>query len=152
MSQALLFVDDDDDDIKLTLLGFRQQGFTPEVIVARDGKEALERLFEDYAASRPLPQAILTDLKMPRMDGLEFMRRLKEDPRLVDIPVGFLSSSSSETDVAEALRLGAKFYFQKPDDLDEYAGLVKELQKIMLPRETNNPSGEASRCVHERWP
>jgi two-component system response regulator len=136
VSQALLFVDDDSDDVNLTLLGFRQQGFTMEVVVAGDGKEALDRLTEDYSASRPLPQAILTDLKMPRMDGLEFLRHLKEDPRLREIPVGFLTSSGNEADKTEALRLGASFYMLKPSNLDDYSGLVKLLKKAMQSRAT----------------
>jgi len=134
MRQILLFVDDDHDDVQLTLLGFSQQGFKPEVILARDGKEALDRLITDYSASRPLPQAILTDLKMPRVDGLQFVRLLKEDPRLRDIPVGFLTSSGSEADKTEALRMGACFYMLKPSNLDDYAELVKLIQEMMRSR------------------
>ncbi len=78
--------------------------------------------------------AILTDLKMPRMDGLEFLRRLKEDPRLRHIPIGFLSSSSTEADQSEALRLGARFYAQKPSQLKEYSGLVRQLREMLRPR------------------
>ena len=88
----------------------------------------------DYSASRPLPQAILTDLKMPRMNGFEFLRHLKEDPRLREIPVGFLTSSSNAADKTEALRLGASFYMLKPSNLDDYSGLVKLLKMVMQPR------------------
>jgi len=75
---------------------------------------------------------------MPRMDGLEFLRHLNEDPRLREIPVGFLTSSSNEADKTEALRLGASFYMIKPSDLDDYSGLVKLIEKAML-RATKTP-------------
>ncbi len=136
MNTTLLFVDDDADDVKLTLLGFHKQGFKPHIVLAGDGKEALDLLAEDYAAARPLPHAILTDIKMPRMDGLEFLRHLKEDPRLREIPVGFLTSSGNEETKTEALRLGASFYILKPSNLDDYSGVVQVIKKAILPRAT----------------
>jgi len=129
MSRVLLFVEDDRDDVELTLLGFRR--FEHEILVVRDGKEALEWLAAGYAHSRPLPAAILTDLKMPRMDGLELLHHLKEDPRLRDIPVLFLTSSGNEADQAEAARLGAAAYFRKPSDLGDYPEIVKRTRELM---------------------
>lgn len=131
MKGTLLFVEDDRDDEELTLLGFKQQGLKLEVVVARDGQFALERLHADLAASRPLPAAILSDLKMPRMDGLDLLRRLRDEPALRGIPVGFLSSSSTEADKTEALRLGARFYMQKPSNLNAYGGLVGLINEMV---------------------
>ncbi|MBI3549287.1 MAG: response regulator [Elusimicrobia bacterium] len=131
MSQNLLFVDDDSGDVQLTLLGFRLQKFEPQVVVAKDGKEALDILISDCEASRPLPLAILTDIKMPRMDGLELLRRVKGEPRLRAIPIAILTSSDHEADRKEALGLGANCYFMKPSDLDAYAEIVSRIRAMM---------------------
>lgn len=129
MKRVLLFVEDDRDDAELTLLGFR--GFEHEIVVVRDGQEALDWLASNYAKSSAQPAAILTDLKMPRMDGLELLHHLKEDPRLRDIPVIFLTSSGNEGDQAEAARLGAAAYFRKPSDLGDYAEIVGRTRELM---------------------
>lgn len=131
MNQTLLFVDDDGEDVDLTLLGFSLQKFEPQVVVAKDGKEALDILLSDREASRPLPRAILTDIKMPRMDGLELLRRIKSEPLLRDIPIAILTSSDHEADRKEALRLGANYYFMKPSDLDAYAEIVSRIRELM---------------------
>lgn len=128
---SLLFVEDDVEDAKLTLLGFRLQQFVPLVVVAKDGQEALDLLLADREASRPLPAAILTDIKMPRLDGLELIRRIKLGPLLRDIPIAVLTSSDHEADRKEALRLGANNYFMKPSDLDAYAGIVSVIRGLM---------------------
>lgn len=131
MSRSLLFVEDDEDDIRLTLLGFRHQKFEPVVVVAKDGKEALDLLLSDRDAARPLPLAILTDIKMPRMDGLELLRRIKSEPILKEIPVAVLTSSDHEVDRTEARRLGAIDYLMKPSDLDAYAAIVSRIRGLM---------------------
>jgi two-component system, response regulator len=131
MSQTLLFVDDDRNDVQLTLMGFRQERFEHEIVVAGDGKEALDRLLSDLAASRILPSLILTDLKMPRMDGLELLRRVQDDPRLRSIPVAILTSSSHEEDRTEAARLGAIEYLEKPTDLGHYSAIVGRVRELM---------------------
>lgn len=131
MSADLLFVEDDAEDVQLTLMGFRLQQFEPQVVVAKDGKEALETLLAVCEASRPLPAVILTDIKMPRMDGLELLRQVKSDLRLREIPVAILTSSDHEADRKEALRLGAALYLMKPSSLDAYAGIVIKLRELM---------------------
>lgn len=130
---TLLYVEDDGDDIELALLGFRLQEFEAQVVVVKDGKEALDLLLADCEAARPLPQAILTDIKMPLMDGLELIRRIKGDPRLRSIPVGILTSSDHEADRKEAMSLGAACYLMKPSDLDAYAGIVSCIRELMKP-------------------
>lgn len=127
----LLLVDDDRDDIALTMLGFRDEGFQCEVSVAHDGKEALDFLQAAYAEQRPLPSVILLDLKMPRMDGLELLNRIKGDPRLSGVPVAILTSSGHETDIYEAKRLGAAGYLRKPTNLRDYAGIVVQVRRLM---------------------
>lgn len=127
----LLFVEDDKDDVELTLFGFRKAGFEHEIVVARDGQHALDLLHSDYAGARELPGAILTDLKMPRVDGLELLHRLKQDPRLRNIPVAFLTSSGDENDQAEAVRLGVGEYLRKPSNPDGYAEIVARVRGIM---------------------
>ena len=131
MSGLLLFVDDDEDDVNLTLMGFRSEHFDAEVVVAEDGAEALDYLQRSYEAGRRLPDAVLTDLKMPRVDGLELLRRMKADPRLRDIPVLVLTSSGYEADMEEALRLGARRYLRKPANLHAYADIVSQLREAM---------------------
>lgn len=131
---TLLFVEDDSDDVELTLLGFSNAGFEHEIIVARDGQHALELLHSDYAAARQLPGAIMTDLKMPRVDGLELLHRLKQDPRLRSIPVAFLTSSGDENDQAEAMRLGVGEYMRKPSNPGGYAEIVARIRGIMNSR------------------
>ena len=151
MSQTLLFVDDDSEDVKLTLLGFRLQNFEDPVVVARDGKEALDLLLSYLEASRPLPALILTDIKMPRMSGLDLQRQLKREPRLREIPVAVLTSSDHEADKTEALALGARDYMMKPSDLDAYAEIVSRVRGLMgagsmsLPRVDSRPSSPQPR-------
>lgn len=128
---TLLFVEDDSDDIELALLGFRNSGFEHEIVIARDGQHALDLLHSDYAAARPLPGAVMTDLKMPRVDGLELVHRLKQDPRLRNIPVAFLTSSGDENDRAEAARLGVGEYLRKPSDIGGYAEIVARIRGLM---------------------
>lgn len=131
MTQILLFVDDDGDDVQLTRMGFKGNGFEHQVDVARDGVEALEYLSASHAAQRPLPAAIMTDLKMPRMGGLELIRLLKADARFRGIPVAVLTSSGYEVEMNEAMRLGASAYFRKPTDLHDYRGIVDEVRRLM---------------------
>jgi len=131
VNRLLLFVDDDRDDVELTMQGFRQMGFEHEIVIARDGKEALDMLCADCDAGRPLPAAILTDIKMPRMDGLELLRRVKGDARLRGIPVVILTSSGYEVDLDEAMRLGAGRYLRKPATLADYAAIAREVRALM---------------------
>jgi len=128
---SLLIVEDDADDVRLTLMGFRHHRFEPPVVVAKDGKDALEILLADREAGRALPLTILTDIKMPRMDGLELLRRIKAEPRLKEVPVVVLTSSDHEDDRKEALSLGAVRYYMKPSDLDGYAEIVSRLRELM---------------------
>ena len=116
----ILLVEDNVDDVELTLHAFKESRFTNHVHVARDGSEALDYLFcqGDYAqrTSAHSPQLILLDLNLPKISGLEVLRRIKVDKRTRTIPVVVLTLSQRNTDMAECRRLGAETYIIKPVD------------------------------------
>jgi two-component system response regulator len=130
-SKIILLVEDNPDDEELTLLALKEGKILNEVIVARDGVEALDYLFatgkyRDREVSR-LPQLILLDLKLPKMDGLEVLKRLRADPRTALLRVVILTSSSEEGDIVASYRLGANSYVRKPVEFHQFATAVKEL-------------------------
>jgi two-component system response regulator len=125
----VLLVEDDPDDLELTLHTLREARITNPIKVARDGEEALEYVFSRgrYAgASHPLLRLILLDLKLPKVDGLQVLRQLKEDPRTKGIPVVILTSSKEEKDMVAGYRLGANSYIQKPVDFEQFQNTVRE--------------------------
>ncbi len=130
-SIEILLVEDNPNDVELTLLAFHRHRPNTRIQVARDGAEALDFLFDSDGADLRLrnaaPKLILLDLKLPKMNGDEVLRRLKEDPRTRPIPVVVLSSSSQDSDVAQAYRLGANSYLVKPVDFDHFTDMVKAL-------------------------
>lgn len=127
----VLLVDDSAADVELTLHALRQRAFIKDVQVARDGEEALDFLFctgnFDGPACRPLPQLILLDLKLPKVDGLTVLKRIKADRRTRAIPVIVLTSSVEERDLLATYDLGANSYIQKPVDFDEFRETVNAL-------------------------
>jgi CheY-like chemotaxis protein len=127
----ILLVEDSPDDIELTLHALRQEKVANHIEVARDGEEALDFLFcRGPYAQRSFelpPRVVLLDLKLPKVDGMEVLRRIKEDPRTKAIPVVVLTASREELDVANGYCLGANSYIQKPVDFDNFRRLVKQL-------------------------
>ena len=127
----ILLVEDDPNDVELTLRAFRARNLANQVFVARDGAEALDFFFSDKA--HPLrdigvtPRVILLDLKLPKVDGLEVLRRLRADERTKSLPVVVLTSSNEEPDITAAYRLGAKSYIVKPVDFEALARAVSEV-------------------------
>ena len=127
----ILLVEDNPTDAELTLRAFKVRNFANQVFVARDGAEALDFFFGD--GSHPLrdigvvPKVVLLDLKLPKVDGLEVLRRLKADERTRTIPVVILTSSREEPDIAAAYRLGANSYIVKPVDFEAFARAVSEV-------------------------
>ncbi len=127
----ILLVDDNPDDVELALHALNRDQVPRRIQIARDGAEALEILFEARAtaiaesAHRPL--VVLLDLKLPKIDGLEVLRRIKTDPRTHTIPVVMLTSSREERDVLDSYRLGVNSYIVKPVDYDEFTQAVQEL-------------------------
>jgi len=130
-SRNILLVEDNPYDVELTLRAFEQSNIMNELVVVRDGKEALDYLFGAGAyAGRDLgdaPEVVLLDLKLPKIDGLEVLRRLKADERTRTIPVVILTSSREEPDIAAAYRLGANSYIVKPVDFEAFARAVSEV-------------------------
>lgn len=120
----LLLVEDNPQDLELILRALRKAGHNPEQRIARDGQEALDLLF---GAAPVEPRVILLDLKLPRVSGIELLRRLKEDARTRSIPVVVLTSSPEQRDLAECYRLGANSYVVKPV---EFAGLSAVVQQV----------------------
>ena len=124
----ILLVEDNGDDEILTLRALRANDIEDKVFVVRDGEEALEFLFctNTYAERDPhdLPQLILLDVKLPKMDGPEVLRRLRADPRTRLIPVVMLTSSKEEQDLIESYKSGANSYIRKPVDYTQFVEFV----------------------------
>jgi len=127
----ILLVEDNRDDVELTLHALRKENLANHIHVARDGEEALDFLFcnglhADRSFEHP-PRLILLDLKLPKVDGMEVLRRLKADPRTQCIPVVILTSSKEERDLVKGYGLGANSYIQKPVDFDQFRETVKNV-------------------------
>ncbi len=129
--KIILLVEDNPDDEALTLRAFKKNNIENEIVVARDGVEALDYLFGtgSYAGrdTSKQPQIILLDLKLPRIDGLEVLRRIRADPRTAMQPVTILTSSKEERDIISSYRLGANSYIQKPVDFGQFMEAVRQL-------------------------
>jgi CheY-like chemotaxis protein len=132
----VLLVDDSANDVELTLDAFRTVRLANPVDVARSGQEALDRLFgrtvRPDGGREPLPDLILLDLKMPRIDGLEVLRQLKSTPVLRRIPVVILTSSREEGDRAMSYETGANSYLVKPVSFDGMLEVVRKIEDYWL--------------------
>jgi two-component system response regulator len=126
----VLLVEDDPDDLELTLHALKEARITNPIQVARDGEEALDYIFGrgSYNGRQTTrPRVILLDLKLPKVDGLQVLRQIKADQRTKGIPVVILTSSSEEKDLVEGYRLGANSYIQKPVDFAQFQKTIREL-------------------------
>ena len=126
----ILIVEDDPNDVELTLTALGDYNLANEVVVTRDGQQALDYLYcQGEFASRPIdnPAVMLLDLKLPKIDGLEVLQKIKSDDRLKMIPVVVLTSSHEESDKMRSYRLGVNAYVVKPVDFHEFVNAVKEL-------------------------
>ena len=129
----IVLVEDNPKDVELTLHALRKHNLANNVHVARDGQEALEYFFGPGAEVRNgRPRLVLLDLKLPRVSGLEVLRRLKADPRTRPIPVVVLTSSTVERDMAESYDLGVNSYLRKPIDFNEFVESAKTLGMYWL--------------------
>lgn len=135
-SISVLLVEDNEEDIELTLRVFRQYHLANHIHVVRDGAEALDCLFSSgsYAERSPCEQTklILLDLKLPKVDGLEVLRRCKGEERTKSIPVVVLTSSREEQDMIESYKLGVNSYIVKPVDFYQFVEAVKQLNLYWL--------------------
>jgi two-component system response regulator len=131
MDKVILLVEDNADDEELTLRAFRKNNILNPVVVARDGVEALDYLFGTGSHSgrdtRVQPQVVLLDLKLPKVDGLEVLRRLRADPRTHLLPVVILTTSNEERDILASYQLGANSYVRKPVDFEQFLEAARQL-------------------------
>ena len=132
----ILIVEDTSEDLDLTLRALRKAKITNHIQVARDGEEALEFIFcKGPFAERKIengPKVILLDLKLPKIDGLEVLQRIKSDPRTKSIPVVVLTSSREQSDVVESYNLGVNSYIVKPVNFEQFSEAVQKLGMYWL--------------------
>jgi CheY-like chemotaxis protein len=125
---AILLVEDNPDDEELTLRALARNNIANEVVVARDGEEALRSLVgEGGSAGGRLPMLVLLDLKLPKVEGLEVLSRIRADPRTRLLPVVVLTSSTEERDLVESYGRGANSYIRKPVDFNQFIEAVRQL-------------------------
>ena len=143
--KIILLVEDNPDDEALTLRALRKNNIGNDVVIVRDGAEALDYLFGTGAYSgrdlRSLPAVTLLDLKLPKVDGLEVLRRLRSDERTELIPVVILTSSVEEQDLVRSYKLGANSYIRKPVDFSQFAEAVRQLGLYWLVINEPPPAG-----------
>ncbi|MCH8298035.1 MAG: response regulator [Chloroflexi bacterium] len=134
--EVILLVEDNPDDEALTIRALQRNDITNEVFVARDGVEALDYVFATGSHSgrdvNDLPKLVLLDLKLPRTDGLEVLRRIRADDRTKRLPVVVLTSSKEDQDLIDSYNLGANSYIQKPVDFTQFTEAVRQLGQYWL--------------------
>ena len=130
-NHSILLVEDNPDDEALTLRAFKKNNISNEVTVVRDGAEALDYLFCDGTYSQrdksQVPELILLDLKLPKVDGLEVLKKIRSDDRTKLQPVVILTTSNEERDIISSYQLGANSYIRKPVDFDQFIEAVRQL-------------------------
>jgi two-component system response regulator len=140
----VLLIEDNPNDVEMTLYAFEQYHLSNRIHVVRDGAEALDFIFGAGAYAgrnvEEVPRVILLDLKLPKVDGIEVLRRLKGDPRTRAIPVVVLTSSREERDVVEAYKLGSNSYIVKPVDFAKFTEAVRQVGLYWLL--LNQPAAE----------
>ncbi len=136
MRKFILLVEDDPDDVELALRALQRHRIANQVVVVRDGAEALAFLYGEgaHATRNPgdLPEVVLLDLNLPKVRGLEVLQRIRADARTRFLPVVVLTTSSEERDVVESYRLGANSYIRKPVDFEQFAEAMRQLGMYWL--------------------
>jgi two-component system response regulator len=135
-NRFVLLVDDSDDDIELALTAFEEHEIRNSIVVVRDGQEAVDYLFAtgSHAARAPasMPDVVLLDLKLPKVDGLEVLRRMRADARTKRVPVVVLTSSREESDRSSSYDLGANSYVRKPVDFGRFVDVTRQIGSYWL--------------------
>jgi two-component system response regulator len=131
MERTILLVEDNPDDVELTLRALKQYNVRNQIVVVRDGAEALDFLFARGAYAErsvcPMPAVVILDLKLPKVDGFEVLQRMRADERTKLIPVVILTSSKEEGDMVNGYKLGANSYVRKPVDFTEFVEAARQL-------------------------
>ncbi len=147
-SKVILLVEDNPDDVALTMRAFKRSHLMNPLVVARDGVEALDFVFARGAyahrADAPLPTLAILDLKLPRLDGLGVLKALRADPRTALLPTVILTSSKEEQDIVAGYKFGANSYVRKPVDFAEFVEAVKVLGIYWLALNQMPPSPASS--------
>lgn len=134
--KVILLIEDNQDDEELALLAFERSRIANEMIVVRDGQEALDYFFGTEANAgkdaKELPQLVLLDLKLPKVDGLDVLKRLRADLRTRRLPIVVLTSSREEEDMLTSYDLGANSYVRKPVEFARFADAIQQLQMYWL--------------------
>lgn len=145
--KTILLVEDNPDDEVLTLRALKRNNILNDVIVVRDGAEALDYLFARGVHSgrdaSKLPEVVLLDLKLPKLDGLEVLRRIRSEPLTRRLAVVILTSSNEERDIIAGYDLGANSYIRKPVDFNQFMEAVRQLGIYWLVLNVPSPVGEA---------
>lgn len=144
--KAILLVEDSQDDIDLTMRAFRKNGMANRVAVVRDGVEALDYLV--LASGRDAaerPQLVLLDLKLPRLDGLQLLQRIRTNPATRFLPVVILTSSTEERDLVNSYTLGANSYVRKPVDFEQFVQTLQQIGSYWLLMNQAPPMAPTSR-------
>ncbi len=142
--RIVLLVEDNPDDVELTVRAFKKNNISNHVVVVHDGAEALDYLFGAGSDGRPraLPEVVLLDLKLPKVDGLEVLRKIREHPRTRLLPVVVLTSSNEERDMVQSYQLGANSYVRKPVEFGEFLDASRQLGLYWLVLNRAPPAAE----------
>lgn len=145
-NRVILLVEDNPNDVELTLRAFEKSNISTEIVVARDGEQAIQYLFSTgpHADRNPkdMPEVVLLDMKLPKIDGLGVLRRMRADERTRRLPVVILTSSKEEKDVMSSYDLGANSFVRKPVDFGEFVDAAKHLGIYWLIMNEPAPSGQ----------
>lgn len=132
-NKLILLIEDDPDHEALTIRALRKSNVANDIRIAHDGEEALRMLFgKEGDALKIWPQVILLDLKLPKIDGLEVLRRIREEDRTRTLPVVILTSSDEESDIVRSYKLGVNSYIRKPVNFTEFAEATRQLGMYWL--------------------
>lgn len=144
----ILLVEDNPDDVALTLRALRKSRICEKVVVARDGVEAIDYFFGDDAngaqRQKEMPHLVVLDLKLPRVDGLEVLRRMRADDRTKYIPVVVLTTSNEEQDIVNCYRYGANSYIRKPVNYSRFNEVLRLVGSYWLSLNESMPKGRIS--------
>ncbi len=132
MAQQILLVEDNPDDEMLALRALRKSAIADDLVVARDGVEALDYLLEQNKSGADLPALVLLDINLPRLNGLEVLKRLRENAVTHLLPVVMLSSSREERDISSSYDYGCNSYIRKPVDFRQFSDMIVQVERYWL--------------------